>query len=112
MMAMLGIGALGGAVALAALGRERPPVAALATPALLQAAGTAALAAVHTERVVVRCSADGIRGILFMAGSNSTVQLTVPDELTGTGDEPAHPDVRGVTPFGAFLMGSVRRRRA
>src|SRR2546427_3583888 len=37
-MATLGIGAVTGAVALAVLGRERPPVAALATPALLQAA--------------------------------------------------------------------------
>ena len=108
MMAMLGIGALGGAVALAALGRERPPVAALATPALLQAAGTAALAAVHTERVVVPLLLlMGFCGILFMAGSNSTVQLTVPDELRGRVMSLHTLMFAGVTPFGAFLMGSV-----
>ena len=108
MMAMLGIGALGGAVALAALGRERPPVAALATPALLQAAGTAALAAVHTERVVVPLLLlMGFCGILFMAGSNSTVQLTVPDELRGRVMSLHTLMFAGMTPFGAFLVGAV-----
>src|SRR5881227_3271146 len=52
-MATLGIGAVAGAVALAVIGRERLPVAALATPALLQAACTAALAAVQREALAV-----------------------------------------------------------
>ena len=108
MMATLGIGALGGAVTLAALGRERPRVAALATPALLQAAGTAALAAVHREGLAVPLLLlMGFCGILFMAGANSTVQLTVPDELRGRVMSLHTLMFAGVTPFGAFAMGSV-----
>jgi predicted MFS family arabinose efflux permease len=107
-MATLGIGAVTGAVALAVLGRERPPVVALATPALLQAASTAALAAVHREGVAVPLLLlMGFCGILFMAGSNSTVQLMVPDELRGRVMSLHTLMFAGITPFGALLMGSV-----
>src|SRR5437870_4775960 len=65
-------------------------------------------AAVHTERVVVPLLLlMGFCGILFMAGSNSTVQLTVPDELRGRVMSLHTLMFAGVTPFGAFLMGSV-----
>ena len=107
-MATLGIGAVAGAVVLAVLGRERPPVAALATPALLQAAATGALAAVHREAFAVPLLlVMGFCGILFMAGSNSTVQLTVPDELRGRVMSLHTLMFAGITPFGAFVMGSV-----
>ena len=107
-MATLGLGAVSGAVALAVLGRERPPVAALATPALLQAASTATLAAVHHEGLAVPLLlVMGFCGILFMAGANSTVQLTVPDELRGRVMSLHTLMFAGITPFGAFLMGSV-----
>ena len=107
-MATLGIGAVTGAVALAVLGRGRPPVAALATPALLQAVSTAALAGVHRETLAVPLLlVMGFCGILFMAGSNSTVQLTVPDELRGRVMALHTLMFAGITPFGAFLMGSV-----
>jgi len=46
-------------------------------------------------------------GILFMAGSNSTVQLTVPDELRGRVMSLHTLVFAGSTPFGAFLIGSV-----
>jgi Transmembrane secretion effector len=49
----------------------------------------------------------GFCGILFMAGSNSTVQLTVPDELRGRVMALHTLMFAGITPFGAFLMGSV-----
>jgi len=108
LMAMLGIGALSGAVVLAIVGRARPPVAALATPALIQAASTGALAAAHREEVAVPLLlVMGFCGILFMAGSNSTVQLTVPDELRGRVMALHTLMFAGITPFGAFLMGSV-----
>jgi predicted MFS family arabinose efflux permease len=108
LMATLGIGAVAGAVVLAIVGRSRPPVAALATPALLQAASTGALAAAHREGVAVPLLlVMGFCGILFMAGSNSTVQLTVPDELRGRVMALHTLMFAGITPFGAFLMGSV-----
>jgi predicted MFS family arabinose efflux permease len=108
LMAMLGIGAVAGAVVLAIVGRARPPVAALATPALLQAASTGALAAAHREGLAVPLLlVMGFCGILFMAGSNSTVQMTVPDELRGRVMALHTLMFAGITPFGAFLMGSV-----
>jgi len=108
MMAMLGIGALAGAIALAILGRDRPPVAALVTPALIQAASTGALAGVHREAFAVPLLlVMGFCGILFMAGANSTVQLTVPDELRGRVMALHTLMFAGITPFGAFVMGSV-----
>lgn len=107
-MATLGAGAVTGAVTLAALGRERPPVAALAAPALLQAVSTGMLAAVHREALAVPLLlVMGFCGILFMASANSTVQLTVPDELRGRVMSLHTLMFAGITPFGAFVMGSV-----
>src|SRR5207244_118176 len=105
LMATLGAGAVAGAVALAALGRERPSVTAVAVPALVLAACTALLAAVRSVPVAAPVMlVMGFCGILFMAGSNSTVQLTVPDELRGRVS--LHTLVfAGSTPFGAFLIG-------
>src|SRR6267378_2127966 len=81
LMATLGAGAVVGAVALAAV--RSVPVAA---PVLF---------------------VMGFCGILFMAGSNSTVQLTVPDELRGRVMSLHTLVFAGSTPFGAFLIGSV-----
>jgi predicted MFS family arabinose efflux permease len=108
LMATLGIGAVTGAVVLAIVGRSRPPVAALATPALFQAASTGALAVAYRESVAVPLLlVMGFCGILFMAGSNSTVQLAVPDELRGRVMALHTLMFAGITPFGAFLLGSV-----
>jgi MFS family permease len=47
----------------------------------------------------------GLCGILFMAGSNSTLQLTVPDELRGRIMSLNTMMFAGVTPFGSLLVG-------
>ena len=108
LMTMLGVGAVGGAVTLALLSRGRPPVAALAVPALVQAGATATLATVSTVRVAaVLLLVMGFCGILFMAGSNSTLQLTVPDELRGRLMSLHTLVFAGVTPFGSLLVGSL-----
>ncbi|HXU91904.1 MAG TPA: MFS transporter [Methylomirabilota bacterium] len=108
LMTMLGIGALTGAVALALTGRGRPPVAALAVPALLQGVATALLAAVGSVRLAAALLVImGFCGILFMAGSNSTLQLTVPDELRGRVMSLYTFVFAGVTPFGSLLVGSI-----
>jgi predicted MFS family arabinose efflux permease len=108
LMTMLGVGALAGAVALALTGRGRPPVAALAVPALVQGVATALLAAVGSVRLAAALLLiTGFCGILFMAGSNSTLQLTVPDELRGRVMSLYTFVFAGVTPFGSLLVGSV-----
>jgi MFS family permease len=108
LMTTLGIGAVAGAVTLAIWGRGRPPVAALALPALVQAVATAMLAAVSTvPAAAALLLIMGYCGILFMAGSNSTLQLTVPDELRGRIMSLHTLMFAGVTPFGSLLVGSV-----
>src|SRR5438067_1925240 len=108
LMATRGAGAVIGAVALAALGGGRPSVAAVAVPALVLSACTALLAALRSVPVAAPVLfVMGFCGILFMAGSNSTVQLTVPDELRGRVMSLHTLVFAGSTPFGAFLIGSV-----
>jgi MFS family permease len=108
LMTTLGVGAVAGAVALALSGQGRPPVVALAVPALVQGVATALLAAVDSVRpAAVLLLIMGFCGILFMAGSNSTLQLTVPDDLRGRVMSLHTLVFAGVTPFGSLLVGSL-----
>ena len=54
----------------------------------------------------------GFCGMLFMTGANTTVQLTVPDELRGRVMSLHTLMFAGMTPFGAFLVGSSSRPSA
>jgi MFS family permease len=108
LMTTLGVGAVAGAVILAVSRRGRPPVSALAVPALVQGAATAVLAAVGSvPAAAVLLLIMGFCGILFMAGSNSTLQLTVPDDLRGRVMSLHTLVFAGVTPFGSLLAGSI-----
>jgi MFS family permease len=108
LMTTLGIGAVAGAVALAMSRPGRPPVVALAVPALVQGVATALLAGVTTVRTAAALLlVMGFCGILFMAGSNSTLQLTVPDELRGRVMSLHTLVFAGVTPIGSLLVGSL-----
>jgi MFS family permease len=108
LMTTLGVGAVGGAATLALSRQGRPPVSALAVPALVQGVATALLAAVGSVRLAgVLLLIMGFCGILFMAGSNSTLQLTVPDDLRGRVMSLHTLVFAGVTPFGSLLVGSI-----
>ena len=52
----------------------------------------------------------GFCGILFMAGSNTTLQLTVPDELRGRVMSLYTFVFAGVTPFGSLLVGAIAEK--
>ena len=108
LMTTLGVGAVAGAVTLALSRQGRPPVVALAVPALVQGVATALLGAVGSVRpAAVLLLIMGFCGILFMAGSNSTLQLTVPDDLRGRVMSLHTLVFAGVTPFGSLLVGSL-----
>jgi len=108
LMTTLGVGAVAGAVTLALSRQGRPPVVALVVPALVQGGATALLAAVDSVRAAaVLLLIMGFCGILFMAGSNSTLQLTVPDDLRGRVMSLHTLVFAGVTPFGSLLVGSL-----
>jgi MFS family permease len=108
LMAMVGIGAIGAAVSLAVLGRGQPPLAALVAPALVLAAAMLALAAVRQMWLAsIVLAVMGYTGILVMASANTTLQLTVPDELRGRVMSLHMLVFAGITPVGNLLMGAL-----
>jgi MFS family permease len=108
LMTAVGLGAVAGAVVLASLGTERPPVILLIASALVL--GVAAMTMSGVSRFGVAMALLGVMGfcgMLFMTGANTTVQLTVPDELRGRVMSLHTLMFAGMTPFGAFLVGAV-----
>ena len=108
LMASLGVGAVTGAVAVAVLVQDRPPLIAVVVPGLMVAGGVFAMAFVrHFAVAAVVLFIVGAMQIVFLNGCSTTVQVTVPDELRGRVMSLYTMVFAGVTPFGAFLMGST-----
>ncbi len=108
LMTSLGGGAVAGAIVLGSLGAERPPVPVLVASALGLGVATMLMAGVGRFGVAVALLAVmGFCGMLFMTGANTTVQLTVPDDLRGRVMALHTLMFAGMTPFGAFLVGSL-----
>jgi MFS family permease len=108
LMTSVGCGAVVGAIVLASIGAERPPVNVLISAAMALGLATMLMASVARFGVaIVLLALIGFFGMLFMTGANTTVQLTVPDELRGRVMSLHTLMFAGMTPFGAFLVGSV-----
>ncbi len=108
LMTAVGLGAVAGAIVLASLGAERPPTQVLITSALTLGLATMLMASVGRFGVAVALLVImGFCGMLFMTGANTTVQLSVPDGLRGRVMSLHTLMFAGMTPFGAFLVGSV-----
>jgi MFS family permease len=108
LMTAVGCGAMAGAVVLASLGAERPPVGVLIGSALALGASTMLVAGVGRFAIaMILLTVMGFCGMLFMTGANTTVQLTVPDELRGRVMSLHTLMFAGMTPFGAFLVGTI-----
>ena len=108
LMTAVGLGAVAGAIVLASLGTERPPTQVLVTAALTLGLATMLMASVGRFGVAVALLVImGFCGMLFMTGANTTVQLSVPDDLRGRVMSLHTLMFAGMTPFGAFLVGSV-----
>jgi MFS family permease len=111
LMAALGVGAVTGALTLAALGRGRPAVLSLVLPALILAVATVALSQVtRFGAAAALLAVMGFCSILVMAGANTSHQLTVPDELRGRIMGLHMLVFAGMSPFGALLIGSLAER--
>jgi MFS family permease len=108
LMTAVGGGAVMGAIVLASLGAERPPVPVLVGSAIALGVATMLMAGVHRFAVAATLLVImGFFGMLFMTGANTTVQLTVPDDLRGRVMSLHTLMFAGMVPFGAFLVGSV-----
>jgi MFS family permease len=103
LMAWLGAGAVTGALALGAL--SRPPI--LAT-GLIACATLAALAGAHRFGwAAAGLYVVGAAGIMTVAGCNTTLQITTPDELRGRVMSLYTLIFGGTVPFGSFAIGAV-----
>ena len=108
LMSSLGAGALVGALSLAAFGRGQLPLGAILSPAVVLTAGILVLAAIrHFWLAAAVLFVVGAAQIVFLGSCNTTIQLTVPGALRGRVMSLYTMVFAGVTPVGAFLMGSV-----
>jgi MFS family permease len=111
LMASLGAGAVVGALALTLVGPGRPSVSVVVTGALVVSGATMALAAVRYfwlaagVLLIIGCSQ-----IVFTASSNTTLQVTVPDQLRGRIMSLYALAFVGASPFGSFLIGAVAEK--
>ncbi len=111
LMAALGMGAVTGAIILTLLRVDRPPLWMVVAPALVTSAATLALGAARQfwEAAAVLV-VIGLSQIVFMASCNTTVQVTVPDELRGRLMGLYALVFVGMTPIGSLLMGSIAEK--
>ena len=108
LMTAIGFGAVAGAIVLASVGADRPPVAVLIASALALGGATMLMAGVDSfGGAAALLFVMGFCGMLFMTGANTTVQLTVPDDLRGRVMSLHTLMFAGMIPFGAFLVGAV-----
>ena len=108
LMAALGVGAMAGALAVAALSVGRPPLGMVVGPALAAAALLLLLStARHFGPTAAVLVALGFAQIVFMTSCNTTVQIAVPDELRGRVMGLYALVFAGMTPIGALIMGTV-----
>jgi MFS family permease len=108
LMAVLGGGAMLGALALAFLAGGWPPLPLLVVSGLAASALTLLMAGVRVFWAAAGLLAlIGLAQILFMATANTTLQTSVPDRLRGRIMSLYTFVFAGVTPFGAFFVGTV-----
>jgi predicted MFS family arabinose efflux permease len=111
LMASLGVGAVIGALTVAAVAVGRPPLGFVVAPAIAAAALLLALSTVHHFGVAAAVLvALGFAQIVFMTSCNTTVQITVPDELRGRIMGLYALVFAGMTPIGSLLMGTIAER--
>ena len=108
LMAAVGAGAITGALAVAALGKGRPPLSLLLGTAAAASALTLALAAVrHFWIAMLALTGVGLAQMVFLASCNSTLQLVVPDRMRGRIMSLYALVFVGVTPLGSVFVGSI-----
>ena len=108
LMAALGVGAVIGALILAVFGKSRLPVALLLSAAIAACTLTVVLAAIRSFwPAAALLTLIGLAQIVFMASCNTTLQLTVPDDLRGRIMSLYAFVFVGVTPIGSFFVGTV-----
>ena len=108
LMAGVGMGAIVGALAVATLGRGRPPLALLLGTAGAASGLTLLLAAIRNFwAAMLVLTLVGLSQIVFLASCNTTLQLVVPDQMRGRIMSLYAFVWVGVTPLGSPFVGTI-----
>jgi MFS family permease len=108
LMAAVGVGAIVGALAVAMLGRGRPPLFVLLGTAGTASGLTLLLAAVRNFWVAMLVlTLVGFSQIVFLASCNTTLQLVVADRMRGRIMSLYAFVWVGVTPLGSLFVGTI-----
>jgi predicted MFS family arabinose efflux permease len=108
LMAALGVGAVAGALSLAALGGGALGFGAILGVGAVACAATLAMSAVRQFGIAAALLVViGYASIVFMASSNTTLQLAAPDALRGRVMSLYTLAFAGVFPLGSFLVGAI-----
>ena len=108
LMAGVGMGAIVGALAVATLGRGRPPLALLLGTAGAASGLTLLLAAIRNFwAAMLVLTLVGLSQIVFLASCNTTLQLVVPDQMRGRIMSLYAFVWVGVTPLGSLFVGTI-----
>ena len=108
LMAAVGVGAIIGALAVASLGKGRPPFSLLLGSAGAASGFTLLLAGIRTFwAAMLVLTLVGLAQIVFLASCNSTLQLVVPDRMRGRIMSLYAFVFVGVTPLGSIIVGTI-----
>jgi MFS family permease len=108
MMSAAGLGALSAAIFVAALGHLFKPKAMVILGSILAPSGILALSASHNFVLSIGCLVfTGFGMMLFLAVSNTIVQVASPDELRGRMLSLRTLVFMGLSPLGALQIGTV-----
>jgi MFS family permease len=108
LMAMLGAGALTGAVLLVVLGGDRPRMTVILLAGSVVSIAMLAMAFVRAFGLAAGLLfVMGGSGIVFMTSCSTTFQLGVPDALRGRMTSLYTLVFVGVTPIGSLIMGAI-----
>ncbi len=108
MMSAAGVGALAAALSVAAMGHLVRPGVVVTVGSILAPSGILALSLVHSLPVSLVCLVlTGFGMMMFLAVSNTVVQMASPDELRGRILSLRTLTFMGLAPVGALLIGFV-----
>jgi predicted MFS family arabinose efflux permease len=111
LMTALGVGAVSGALAIGARANPEPGVGLLLATATVACTGLMALSTVrHPWAAVPMLFVTGFAGIITVTGTNTSIQLSSPDDMRGRAMSLYTWIYGGVFPLGSFMVGAISER--